>query len=143
MENIVVREFTRYEVEQVLALYRSVGWSAYFAEPHKLRQAFGNSLSVFGAYADGRLVGLIRTVGDGVSVVFIQDVLVEPAHQRQGIGRRLVAAVLARYPQVRQIHLMTDDLPETVGFYQSVGFTPVEQIPFRAFTRLRYETGIQ
>jgi len=29
-------------------------------------------------------------------------------------------------------------VPETVGFYKAVGFTPVEHIHAKAFTRLKY-----
>lgn len=124
--------------EETLALYESVGWSAYYRQPEALEDAFSRSLCVFGAYHGEHLVGLIRVVGDGVSVVFVQDILVRPKYQRRGIGRRLVAAVLERYANVRQLHLLTDDTPETVGFYKAVGFAPVETFHFRAFTRVRY-----
>ena len=36
------------------------------------------------AYDEDRLVGLIRVVGDGLTIVFIQDLLVYPQYQRQG-----------------------------------------------------------
>lgn len=138
MEEISVKEYTGYREQEVLALYNSVGWSAYTGRPDVLRKAFAQSLCAFGAYAQGRLVGLIRVVGDGQTIVFIQDILVEPPFQRRGIGRRLIAEVFKRYRHVRQIHLMTDDLPQTVGFYKAVGFSAVEEMHFRAFTRLRY-----
>ena len=138
MEHIHIQEMSGYEEQQVLALYKSVGWSAYFREPEALKRGFSQSLCVFGAYDAEQLVGLIRAVGDGETIVFIQDILVKPEYQRRGIGRALVAKLLERYAQVRQIHLLTDDLPETVGFYQGVGFTPVEQIYAKAFTRLKY-----
>ena len=91
-----------------------------------------------GAYEEGKLVGLIRAVGDGVTIVFVQDILVNPVYQRRGIGRALIASLLAQYENVRQIHLLTDDNAQTVGFYKAVGFTTVEQIHAKAFTRLKY-----
>lgn len=135
---IDIKPIENYEETAVLALYRSVGWSAYFRQPEILRRAFMNSLCAFGAYDGEALVGLVRVVGDGETIVFIQDILVKPRYQRQGIGRRLIAKVLEKFETVRQIHLLTDDLPETVGFYESVGFTSVEKIHARAFTRLKY-----
>lgn len=138
MENIVISEYQSYDSRQVLSLYKSVGWSAYYREPQTLERAFASSLCVFAAWDGQRLVGLIRVVGDGQTIVFIQDLLVRPEYQRQGIGRQLIAAVLARYRHVRQLHLLTDDRPETVGFYEAVGFTQVEKAHCRAFTRLRY-----
>ena len=136
--NIEIKEYAHYHEEDILPLYRSVGWSAYYSRPEALKQAFENSLCIFAACADGELAGLIRAVGDGYTIVFIQDILVKPAYQRKGIGTRLMARVLERYRHVRQLHLMTDDLPETVGFYKAVGFTPAEDVHCRAFTKLWY-----
>lgn len=138
MEEIIIREYREYRQMEILDLYRSVGWSVYYNQPEVLAKAFRNSLCIFAAYEEGQLAGLIRAVGDGASVVFIQDVLVRPAYQRRGIGTRLMAALLDRYKNVRQIHLLTDDIPDTVAFYQAVGFTPVQQNHCIAFTRLRY-----
>lgn len=138
MLHITIKEYINYEETEILSLYRSVGWGAYYDQPGLLREAFAHSLCVFGAYTGERLVGLARVVGDGITIVFLQDILVAPQFQRKGIGRQLIAQVLNRYRHVRQLHLLTDDLPQTVGFYKAVGFTPVEQIHAQAFTRVRY-----
>lgn len=135
---IIIKEHECYQQEQILSLYRSVGWSAYYDRPEVLKEAFDRSLCVFEAWDGDNLVGLIRAVGDGASIVFVQDILVRPEYQRRGIGTRLIAKLLQRYEQVRQLHLLTDDQPSTVGFYRAVGFTPVENIHCRAFTRVRY-----
>lgn len=138
MNQIVIREYRTYREAEVLELYKSVGWSAYYDRPDTLRQAFSHSLCILGAYAGEKLVGLVRAVGDGATIVFLQDILVHPAYQRQGIGTQLIGELLDRYRHVRQLHLLTDDQPGTVGFYKAVGFTPVEDVRCRAFTRLRY-----
>lgn len=70
----------------VLDLYASVGWSNYTNRPQQLEQAFHQSLFVMVAYDEDKLVGLIRAVGDGLTIVFIQDLLVCPHYQRQGIA---------------------------------------------------------
>lgn len=95
----------------VLALYQAVGWSMYTRDPKKLERAIAQSLSVLGAYDGDQLVGLIRAVGDGETILFIQDLLVLPSYQRQGIGRQLVDALVDQFPQVRQRVLLTDDQP--------------------------------
>lgn len=117
-----IREYTEYRAEEILPLYAEVGWTAYTDEPLVLEQGFRNSLLVLAAYEDGTLVGIVRAVGDGATVVFVQDILVRPDRQRQGIGTALLRAVLSRYPDVRQIQLTTDDTPQTVAFYRSLGF---------------------
>ena len=138
MDAVEVRRYDAYDAGEVLALYRSVGWSAYYSQPEALERAFSASLCVIGAFVSGELVGLARLVGDGVTAVFFQDILVKPACQRRGIGTRLIAEAFRRFGHVRQFFLMTDDVPDTVGFYQAVGFTPVEKLHIRAFTKLRY-----
>ncbi|RKV96527.1 MAG: N-acetyltransferase, partial [Streptococcus sp.] len=93
----------------VLDLYASVGWSNYTNHPRRLEQAFHQSLFVMAAYDDDEeLVGLIRVVGDGLTIVFIQDLLVYPHYQRQGIGRSLLQQTLERFKDVYQIQLATE-----------------------------------
>jgi GNAT superfamily N-acetyltransferase len=69
------------------------------------------------------LLGLIRLVGDELTIIYIQDILVLKNHQRQGIGRTLINKAVDHYPDARQKILMTDDTPKTRAFYQSLGFS--------------------
>jgi hypothetical protein len=48
-----------------------------------LEKAYKNSLCVLGAYKDDQLVGIICAVGDGVTIMFIQDIVILPQYQRQ------------------------------------------------------------
>ena len=129
------REYTEYREEEILRLYTAVGWTAYTDNPRALEQGFRQSLLVLAAYEGDELIGLIRAVGDGSTIVFIQDILVDPAHQRQGIATALVRAVLARYPDVRQVELVTDNTPKTIAFYKSLGFTEFSEIGCCGFMR--------
>ena len=76
---------------------------------------------------------LIRAVGDGATILFIQDILVAPERQRRGIGTALLRAVLERFNGVRQIELTTDDTPETAAFYRSLGFADFAGLGCRGF----------
>ena len=122
-----IREYKTYDETEILGLYASVGWTAYTEQPESLRRGFEASLLVLAAYEDGALVGLIRVVGDGQTIVFVQDILVHPSCQRRGIGTALLKEVLKRYSHVRQIELTTDDTPKTRAFYESVIRTTIEQ----------------
>ena len=106
----------------VLDLYDSVGWSNYTNHPRQLEQAFHQSLLVIVAYDDEELVGLIRAVGDGLTIVFIQDLLVYPHYQRQGIGRSLLEQTLVRFKDVYQIQLATEQSDKNLAFYRELGF---------------------
>lgn len=83
---------------------------------------------VLAAYDGKELLGVIRTVGDGATIVFVQDILVFPDKQRQGIGTALLKEILNRYPDVRQIELATDNTAKTMAFYKSMGFSEMSEI---------------
>ena len=99
----------------------------------KKRHAGGTARPQLAAWEDGELAGLIRAVGDGATIVFIQDILVAPERQRRGIGTALLRAVLERFNGVRQIELTTDDTPETAAFYRSLGFADFAGLGCRGF----------
>lgn len=121
--------------ESLLALYNDVGWSAYTRDPERLVAAVERSLLVIGAYEGEALLGLARVVGDGLTIVYLQDLLVRRDRQRQGIGRQLLEAVAARYADVRQLVLLTDDTPATRTFYQRCGLTACDDGQLVAFSR--------
>ena len=123
-----IKEYKSYKEDEILPLYRAVGWRAYTENREALRRGFEHSLLVLAAYEKEELLGIIRAVGDGFTIVFIQDILVYPDRQRQGIGTALLKALLERYPQVRQIELTTDNTPKTMAFYQSIGFQEFSEI---------------
>ena len=89
-------------MEDLLALYSSVGWTNYTKNPAMLEEAVKASLWQLAVYDEKELVAYIRLVGDGHSVLLVQDLLVRPDHQRQGIGRKLLTEALATFPNVYQ-----------------------------------------
>ena len=92
----------------LLELYSSVGWTNYTNNPSMLEQAVKASLWQLAVYDEKELVAYIRLVGDGHSVIFVQDLLVRPDHQRQGIGKKLLKEALATFPTVYQRLLVTE-----------------------------------
>ena len=116
-------------LEEVLPLYEAVEWTNYTQHPTMLKEAYENSLHILGALnEEGRLVGVLRAVGDGASILFIQDILVYPQHQHQGIGTKLLQQTLEKYKNVYQIQLTTDNSENTVSFYESNGFTSLTSL---------------
>ena len=132
-----IKPYTHYIESEVLPLYEAVGWRNYCVRPEMLRRAYENSLCVLGAYEEETLVGVIRTVGDGASILFVQDIIVHPLHQRMGIGTKLMQAMLERYAHVYQIQLMTDDTERTNVFYRSLGFRPMEAFGCCGFVKFQ------
>lgn len=132
-----IRPCLHYLESEVLPLYQAVGWSNYYKHPDMLQKAWENSLCILGAYEKDKLIGIIRAVGDGYSILFIQDILVHPECQRRGIGTALMKAMLARYPDIYQVELATDDTEKTVNFYKSLGFTPLREMGCCGFMKIR------
>ncbi|MCT8386956.1 GNAT family N-acetyltransferase [Leuconostoc lactis] len=108
-------------------LYNSVQWFAYTRDLNGLEQAIRQSLCVITAWDEQKLVGLVRIVGDGLTIIYIQDLLVQPNYQNQKIGTTLMTTVLNRYKQVRQRVLLTDDAPDVRKFYEKNGFISADQ----------------
>lgn len=124
--------------DDLVGLYESVEWIAYTKDPERLTRAVAASFTVATARDEaGALVGLARVVGDGLTIAYLQDVLVHPDHQRKGIARELCRLAFEPSADVRQKVLMTDDEPEQRAFYESIGFTEVRDLPFpiRVFAR--------
>lgn len=116
-------------LEDVLPLYEAVGWTNYTTKPEMLKAAYENSLHILGAFNDDeKLIGVLRAVGDGASILFIQDILVYPEYQYQGIGTKLLQLTLDKYKNVYQIQLATNDSTKTVSFYESNGFTSLTSL---------------
>ena len=119
---ITIRKQEIVKLEAVLHLYQAVGWTNYTHQPQMLEQALSHSLAIYTALDGDAVVGLVRLVGDGFSSVFVQDLIVLPSYQRQGIGSNLMTEALADYKDAYQIQLATEQTEKTLGFYRSLGF---------------------
>ena len=119
---ITIKKQEIVKLEDVLHLYQAVGWTNYTNQPQILEQALSHSLVIYLAFDGDAVVGLIRLVGDGFSSVFVQDLIVLPSYQRQGIGSSLMKEALEDYKDAYQVQLVTEQTEKNVGFYRSMGF---------------------
>lgn len=86
------------------------------------------SLSGAAAFDGNEIIGMARCVGDGVLIVYIQDVIISENYRGQGIGKELILKLIA--------DLETSCHPDcTIGlfaatgqasFYQRIGFSSRE-----------------
>lgn len=119
-----IKEYKTYNEAEILSLYASVGRTAYTDHPDVLRRGFENSMLILAAYDVNQLLGIIRTVGDGATIAFVQDILVFPEHQRNGIASALLQAILKRY----KIEPVTDNTPKTIAFFKPMGLREMSEI---------------
>ena len=119
---ITIRKQEIVKLEDVLHLYQAAGWTNYTNQPQMLEQALSHSLVIYLALDGDAVVGLIRLVGDGFSSVLVQDLIVLPIYQRQGIGSALMKEALEDYKDAYQVQLVTEQTEKNVRFYRSIGF---------------------
>jgi GNAT superfamily N-acetyltransferase len=86
--------------------------------------AIANSLC-FGAYEDGEQVGFARVVTDRATFGFLADVFVVPSARGAGVGKELIAAVVA-HPDVRSLERLTLATEDAHRLYARHGFKPLD-----------------
>lgn len=138
MNGIEIKRDVIPQIEKLAELYNDVGWYNYTANLVKLKKAFEQSLSIVSVWKEEELIGLVRVVGDGLTIIYIQDLLIKNRYQRQGMGSLLMKEVVDQFKDVRQKVLMTDDEPNTVAFYKKCGFTTTDTYNGVAFVSYNF-----
>lgn len=123
--------------DQLIALYANAGWCTYPNAPDQLLRAVENSLQVVTAWEGDELIGLARAVGDGETILYIQDVIVHSNYHHVGVGTQLMAMLMSAFPDVRQVVLLADDSPATADFYAGLGFCRAEDKGCVSYMQLR------
>lgn len=119
MLGIEYRDTHDFSKEELERLFLSVNWSSgHF--PDKLVVAMKNYETVFSAWSNNVLVGLISAMDDGIMNAYVHYLLVDPAFQGQGIGRRLVDMVKDKYKDYMRIVVVAYD--DELYFYENCGF---------------------
>ncbi|MGP8080495.1 MAG: GNAT family N-acetyltransferase [Dehalococcoidales bacterium] len=78
--------------EEYSQLRQLVGWGIH--ERDVIVKALPGSLYCVCAVKDTEIIGMARIVGDGGIAYYIQDVIVKPDYQRQGVGTQLMNKVM-------------------------------------------------
>ena len=119
MNHIVISNIKNIDIDNLQHLFLSVGWESG-DYPDELAKAISRFSSVFSAWDKNRLVGLICSFDDGYLNAYIQYLLVDPKYQREGIGHKLMAALMDRYRNLKNISLLS--YKESINFYEALGF---------------------
>ncbi|WP_339229534.1 GNAT family N-acetyltransferase [Oceanobacillus sp. FSL K6-2867] len=134
--NIQYIENNSFKEYEIKTLYDDVKWTAYTKDMPRLLSAIKNSLAVITAWDNENLVGLIRVVGDGLTIIYIQDILVLQNYQNEGIGSELMKRILYKYQDVRQKVLLTNDAANVRAFYEKNGFNSCDNGDLVSFAKI-------
>lgn len=123
--------------EQVYEIYNNAGWSAYTRDLEGLMRALESSLDLLTVWEGPELVGLARTVGDGQTIIYVQDLIVKSSHRRIGIGRAMIERLIEKYSEVRQFVLITDkEDPVSNEFYKSLNLKSGSELGIEVYIRI-------
>lgn len=113
-----------FKVEEVQTLFLSVGWvSGQY--PDRLYKALQNSSTVFTAWDNDKLVGLVRVLDDSEMLAYVHYVLVDPHYQGKGIAGHLIEMVKEKYQDYLYIEVMPEE-SKNASFYEKHGFHIME-----------------
>ncbi|MCX5946437.1 MAG: GNAT family N-acetyltransferase [Cyanobacteria bacterium] len=112
----------RWRLGTLQALLDQHSFWARGRQRRELAAMLTGSQAVVSAWQGQQLVGFGRATSDGVFRAVLWDVVVAGEHQGQGLGRRLVAELLACPAVARseRVYLMTTN---SAGFYGRLGFS--------------------
>ena len=87
-------------LEDYLSIRAAVNWKKL--KPQQAQKAIDNSILTVTAYMDDEIVGMGRIVGDGAVICYIQDLVVLPGHQKQGIGKIIINHLIAYVDSLKE-----------------------------------------
>jgi len=122
----LIRSYRAGDHDQVIALWQDVGFNPRAGDtPEALAYKLSNDRGPFlVVIIEGRIVGTGMASWDG-RWAWVSRVAVDPAHQRQGIGRRLMAALeeqLAALGAERAYLITSKENGPARSFYESLGY---------------------
>ena len=138
MRNINYQTGKNLKIDEVVKLYKDAEWTNYTRDVNRLKRALNKSLYLLTAWDKDKLVGLIRVVGDGETIIYIQDILVLKSYQRQRIGTQLLKKVTQKYKNIKHKVLLTDNTNQTRAFYQANNYKLASYLNLNAFIKIEF-----
>lgn len=116
---VVYKDTHDFNEKELQELFLSVEWSSGHY-PDKLVVAMKNFKTVYTAWDNDKLIGLICAMDDGIMTAYIHYLLVNPAYHKLGIGKKLVEKMKEKYKEYLRIVIVAYN--DEVGFYEACGF---------------------
>ena len=107
------------------------GWKSPPSKKTRSKLLIGSDL-IITVRENGKLVGFLTAISDGVMHAFITLVEVLEPYQGKGIGRALLARAISHFKGYYDIVLITD--PDKGGFYKKIGFEEIYGMHIRDFS---------
>ena len=89
---IVYKDIHKFTAHQLERLFISVNWESG-KYPEKLAKAMRGYHTVYSAWENDELVGLICAMDDGIMTAYVHFLLIDPRYRVMGIGAELVRPI--------------------------------------------------
>ncbi len=98
-------------------IYNKVDWW-----PQRTIEDIGKILNenCYAVWSDDKIIGFLRYVTDGEFRAYIEDMVILPDYQREGLGQLLLEESLKDFEDIDVISLFCEE--ELIPFYEKVGF---------------------
>jgi GNAT superfamily N-acetyltransferase len=106
--------------------HRWICEESYWAEgiPYATFETSLENSLVIGAFAaSGEMVAMARVITDRATFAWICDVFVDAGHRGRGLGKRLIAHLMA-HPDLQGLRRLALATRDAHGLYQQFGFAP-------------------
>jgi hypothetical protein len=88
------------DTQTVIQLRASVGWHS-LSEP-TLTKALSNSIFFASIWHQDRAVAMGRIIGDGHQYFYLQDMIVNPSHQKMGLCQRITEHLVSQVKNIAE-----------------------------------------
>ena len=110
--------------EEYLALRKTAGWMEFPLD--EAAACVNNAYLMFCVRDEDKVIAAARLLWDGGYVAFLSDLVVDPAYQGQGIGRKLMENVIQRIKADMKpgykVKLTLNSSKDKEAFYEKFGF---------------------
>lgn len=137
MELIYQENCNNINWEEIPKLLEKVEMSFVDVEKHRI--SFENSYSVVFVFDEKKMVGIGRSISDGVRQSALYDIAIDPTYQGYGVGRKVIDILINTTPDCNFILYAS---PGKEDFYRKLGFKKMKTGMMLFADRRRMEDGV-